>query len=149
MIRNCTTLYSAAVCCSSAQQDCSETHTITRNQFFRVPPGTVCFQCDFGSGVATDSTFQLDNLPVGWDMGTVQNGVLTIFAAENVFDATDLTTLSCTSGSTRITAPIFLKSKCFFFYFFEVSLSLCVIIMPKVLNHLKYQGQCLSERERH
>ena len=50
-------------------------------RIFRVPPGTVCFQCDFGGGVATDSVFQLNNLNVGGEVGSVESGVLAIFAA--------------------------------------------------------------------
>ena len=85
----------AAVGGGSGQQDCSETHTVTGNQFLLVPPGAACFQCDFGSGVATDSVFQLNNAAVGEDEGTVQNGVLTVSAAENVFVPKLPTTLSC------------------------------------------------------
>ena len=101
-----------AVHASSSQQSCSETITITDLQFRLVSPGTVCFQCDFGAGVATDSVFQLNNAAVGADVGTVQDGVLTVFTAENVFEATRPTTLSCTTetSSTRLTTLIFLRS---------------------------------------
>ena len=78
---------------------------------FRVPPGTVCFQCNFGGGVATDSVFQLNNLNVGGEVGSVESGVLAIFAAEDVFLPTNPTSLSCTSGSNGTSVIVFLKSK--------------------------------------
>ena len=57
---------------------------------------------------ATDSVFQLNNLNVGGEVGSVESGILAIFAAEDVFQPTNPTSLSCTSG---ISVIVFLESK--------------------------------------
>ena len=64
-----------------------------------------------GGGVATDSVFQLNNLNVGGEVGSVESGVLAIFAAEDVFQPTNPTSLSCTSGSNGISVIVFLENK--------------------------------------
>ena len=76
-----------------------------------VPPGTVCFQCDFGSGVATDSTFQIDNSPVGSGEGTTVMGVLVIFDSEQVFETSSQRTVRCESGGSARNAITFLESE--------------------------------------
>ena len=44
-------------------------------------------------------------------MGNVENGVLAVIATEYEFQPTNPTSVSCTSGSNRISVIVFLKSK--------------------------------------
>ena len=61
--------------------------------------------------MATDSQFQLNNAAVEEEVGSVRNGILTVFAAEEVF-STALETLSCTNDAgTRISAFVLLERK--------------------------------------
>ena len=76
-----------------------------------VPPGTVCFQCDFGSGVATDSTFQINNSPVSSGEGITVMGVLVIFNSEQVFETSSARTVRCERGGSAINAITFLESE--------------------------------------
>ena len=82
-----------------------------------VPPGTVCFQCDFGGGVATDSTFQINSAPVESDQGITVMGVLVIFSTEEVF-AISFLPLRCISGSDSHAPLIALESKFIFVIFY-------------------------------
>ena len=98
-------------------ENCIETITITQGGAVFVPPGTVCFQCDFGGGVATDSTFQIDSAPVDSSQGITVMGVLVIFSTEEVF-AISFLPLRCTSGSDSHAPLIVLESKFIFVIFY-------------------------------
>ena len=74
-----------------------------------IPLGVVCFQCDFGSGVAMDSTFKLDGYLVDSSDAVISMGVLVIFNTTNVFSALSKV-LTCTSGENTITSYLFLTS---------------------------------------
>ena len=82
-----------------------------------VPPGTVCFQCDFGNGPATDTTFQIDSTAVaeGSGVGSTVNGVLVIYDAEREFETKASRDVKCSSGGVggkAFSAVTVLKSKC-------------------------------------
>ena len=100
--------------------DCSsQTHctTLTRagplRGVYLVPAGRVCFQCDFGGGVANDSQFLLDSSAVGEAVGRVESGVLTVSAAEKVFSSSAPANMTCTSDTygSSIQALILLEGK--------------------------------------
>lgn len=100
----------SAVSCQGPE-NCIETKTITDSTAaLFVPPGTVCFQCDFGGGVADDSTFQINSAPVDSSQGTTVMGVLVISSTEEVFSGSFLS-LRCTSGSNSLAALVSLRSK--------------------------------------
>ena len=99
----------SAVSCQGPE-NCIETKTITDSTALFVPPGTVCFQCDFGGGVADDSTFQINSAPVDSSQGTTVMGVLVIYNTEDAFSGSFLP-LRCASGSNFLTALVSLRSK--------------------------------------
>ena len=74
-----------------------------------IPPGVVCFQCDFGSGVDMNSTFTLDGSRVDSSDGDISMGLLVIFNTTNVFGAIRRF-LTCASGGNTITNTFFLAS---------------------------------------
>ena len=97
---------------SAGPDDCIETITITTNNgVAHVLPGIVCFQCDFGSGVATDSTFTINSGPVDRIVGNTVRGVLVIFETDEVFGTSSLP-VQCTSGDNTFTLITFLRSRC-------------------------------------
>ena len=97
---------------SQGPEDCIENVTSYSSVNLAVryiPLGVVCFQCDFGSGVAMDSTFKLDGYLVDSSDGVISMGVLVIFNTTNVFSSS-LKVLTCASGENTITSYLFLTS---------------------------------------
>ena len=91
---------------------CAFNVTVSQNfQTVFVSPGTVCFQCDFGNGVATDSTFVIDNSPVDSSEGTTVMGVLVIFDSEQGFETSSARIVRCESGGSVRNAITFLESE--------------------------------------
>ena len=72
----------------------------------------MCFQCDFGGGVAADSAFTVDNAAVDSSQGTTVMGVLVIFNTEQVLDTGSPLNLRCSSGEVSLNGLVFLRSKC-------------------------------------
>ena len=97
---------------SQGPEDCIEnvtSHSSMNLAVRYIPLGVVCFQCDFGSGVAMDSTFKLDGYLVDSSDGVISMGVLVIFNTTNVFSAL-LKVLTCASGENTITSYLVLTS---------------------------------------
>ena len=69
------------------------------------PPGTVCFQCSFGNGVASDSIW---TSPMDISPRTTVSGVLVISNTETVFNPSRPTSLMCSSGGITLNALVFL-----------------------------------------
>ena len=107
-----TALYPIPVHSQLGPQDCIATLILASNGVvLEVPPGTVCLQCVFGSVVAADATFQIDNANIDSSTGTVVNGVLVIFDTASVFNTTSPRTISCSSGQGTLAGAVFLMSK--------------------------------------
>ena len=87
-----------------------------------VVPGIVCFQRNFGSEVATDSTFTINSAPVDRIVGNTVRGVLVIFETDEVF-GTSPVTVQCSSGGGIFNLIIFLKSMCFGLYSFCMTIT--------------------------
>ena len=66
-----------------------------------VPSGTVCLECMIGGALATEASFQIENMEVASSEGTVVNGTLVVFDSETTFGfSEDSIIVRCTSGST-------------------------------------------------
>ena len=63
-----------------------------------VPSGTVCLECVIGGALATEASFQVENMQVAPSEGKVVNGTLVVFDSETTFSE-DSTIVRCTSGS--------------------------------------------------
>ena len=64
-----------------------------------VPSGTVCLECIVGGALATEASFQIENMQVAPSEGTVVNGTLVVFDSETTFSEEN-TIVRCMSGST-------------------------------------------------
>ena len=73
-----------------------------------VLPGIVCFQCDTGSGVGTDSTFLLDQVPVDRIVGNIVQGVLVIFESDEVLGNTNHD-FSCSVDGATVSSFVLLR----------------------------------------
>ena len=93
----------------SGEEDCVIINTISTSPstVFASYNDSVCFQCNFGSGVDPNATFQIENADVHEDTGTVQNGVLLIYSKANIFSTRKFITVSCRNGSRTILALVF------------------------------------------
>ena len=63
-----------------------------------VPSGTVCLECVIGGALATEASFQIENMEVAPSEGTVVNGTLVVFDSETTFSEEN-TIVRCMSGS--------------------------------------------------
>ena len=63
-----------------------------------VPSGTVCLECIVGGALATEASFQIENMEVASSEGTVVNGTLVVFDSETTFSEEN-TIVRCMSGS--------------------------------------------------
>ena len=63
-----------------------------------VPSGTVCLECIIGGALATEASFQIENMEVASSEGTVVNGTLVVFDSETTFSEEN-TIVRCMSGS--------------------------------------------------
>ena len=64
-----------------------------------VPSGTLCLECVIGGALATEASFQIENMEVAPSEGTVVNGTLVVFDSETTFSEYS-TIVRCMSGST-------------------------------------------------
>ena len=66
-----------------------------------VPSGTVCLECVIGGALATEASFQVENMQVAPSEGTVVNGTLVVFDSETTFGFSENSIfVRCMSGST-------------------------------------------------
>ena len=63
-----------------------------------VPSGTVCLECVIGGALATEASFQIENMEVAPSEDTVVNGTLVVFDSETTFSEEN-TIVRCMSGS--------------------------------------------------
>ena len=75
-----------------------------------VPSGTVCLECVIGGALATEASFQIENMEVAPSEGTVVNGTLVVFDSETTFSGEN-TIVRCMSGSTSHQAFVEHESK--------------------------------------
>ena len=75
-----------------------------------VPSGTVCLECIVGGALATEASFQIENMEVASSEGTVVNGTLVVFDSETTFSEEN-TIVRCMSGSTSRQAFVELESQ--------------------------------------
>ena len=109
---NSTSFYSILVHSQLGPQDCMATLILAFNGVtLNVPPGTVCIQCVFGSVVATDATFQIDNADIDLSDGRIVNGVLVVFDTTSVFNTVSPRAISCSSAQGTQAGIAFLMSK--------------------------------------
>ena len=64
-----------------------------------VPSGTVCLECVIGGALATEASFQIENMEVASSEGKVVNGTLVVFDSETTFSEKSII-VRCMSGST-------------------------------------------------
>ena len=63
-----------------------------------VPSGTVCLECIIGGALATEASFQIENMEVAPSEGKVVNGTLVVFDSETTFSEKSII-VRCMSGS--------------------------------------------------
>ena len=59
----------------------------------------MCLECVIGGALATEASFQVENMQVAPSEGTVVNGTLVVFDSETTFSEVS-TIVRCMSGST-------------------------------------------------
>ena len=75
-----------------------------------VPSGTVCLECVVGGALATEASFEIENMQVASSEGTVVNGTLVVFDFETTFSEENII-VRCITGSTSHQAFIEHESK--------------------------------------
>ena len=92
--------------------DCHTNFTLDKSDvILNAPPGTVCIQCVFGSVVAMNAAFQIDNTNIDSSKGRVVNGVLVVFDTASVFNTVNAIDIQCSSDGDTHAGAVYLLSK--------------------------------------
>ena len=70
----------------------------------------MCLECIVGGALATEASFQIENMEVASSEGTVVNGTLVVFDSETTFSEEN-TIVRCITGSTSHQAFVEHESK--------------------------------------